>query len=227
MVLNGRLSRSCSCRCWRRYRWRGSRSDSASTIAVVGILRGPTRFHVSLFSRHNAGIWRLQASTLEAEEREQSLRDLAADRFAAVDPAGNATYDAVALTRVLRLPAGAGESVVALLQEPMAAAMEPFHRLQRQLLLVSLIAVIVSMIASVLIARGIARPVHELASVARRIAGRRLLGAAAAVAQRRDRRPRAAAVRTMAERHRVARIADHGPRVPRHTDRAAQPRDVQ
>ena len=137
---------------------------------VAGILRGQMRFHVSLFSRHNAGGWRLQATTLDAEEREQSLQDLERDRFAAVDPMGNATYDAVALTRVLRLPAGAGDYVVVLLQEPLAAAMEPFYRLQRQLGLISLVAVIVSMIASVLIARGIVRPVHDLVAAARRIA---------------------------------------------------------
>ena len=138
--------------------------------AVAGILRGPMRFHVSLFSRHDAGGLRLQASTLDAGERDRALRDLAVDRFAAADPTGNATYDAVALTRVLRLPAGGGDSVIVLLQEPLAAAMEPFYRLQRQLGLISLIAVIVSMIASVLIARGIVRPVHDLVATARRIA---------------------------------------------------------
>jgi diguanylate cyclase (GGDEF)-like protein len=112
----------------------------------------------------------LQATTLDAAEREQSLHDLEANRFAAADPAGNAQYDVVALTRVLRLPAGAGDSVVVLLQEPLAVAMEPFYRLQRQLGLISLIAVIVSMVASVLIARGIVRPVHDLVATARRIA---------------------------------------------------------
>jgi diguanylate cyclase (GGDEF)-like protein len=138
--------------------------------AVAGILRGSMRLHISLFSRHAADPWQLQASTLEKAEREQVLRDVAANRFAAADPLGNATYDAVALTRVLRLPAGAGDSVIALLQEPLAAALEPFHRLQRQLAFISLIAVIVSIVASVLIARGIVRPVHDLVATARRIA---------------------------------------------------------
>ncbi len=49
-------------------------------------------------------------------------------------------------------------------------ALEPFRRLQRQLMLVSLIGVVISIIASVGIARGIARPVRELAGAARRIA---------------------------------------------------------
>ena len=85
-------------------------------------------------------------------------------------PTGNATYDAFALTRVLRLPAGAGDSVIAVLQEPLAAALEPFRRLQRQLALISLAAVIVSIFVSVLIARGIVRPVRDLVATARRIA---------------------------------------------------------
>jgi diguanylate cyclase (GGDEF)-like protein len=138
--------------------------------ALARILRGPMRFHVSLFSRRAVGGWQLQASTLDATERKRVLRDVAMDRFAAVDATGNAVYDAVALTHVLRFPAGAGESVIALLQEPLDAAMEPFRRLQRQLALISLIAILVSIVVSVLIARGIVRPVHELVVTARRIA---------------------------------------------------------
>ena len=138
--------------------------------AVARILRGSMRFHVSLFSRHAADPWQLQATTLDPEERAQASDDVAVDRFAAVDPRGNATYDAVALTRVLRLSAGADDSIIALLQEPLATALEPFHRLQRQLALISIIAVIVSIVASVLIARGIVRPVHDLVATARRIA---------------------------------------------------------
>jgi len=138
--------------------------------AVAGILRGPMRFHVSIFSRHAGGGWRLHASTLGAVERGQALQDVAANRFAAIDSIGNASYDAVALTRVLRLHVGAGESAIALLQEPVAAAMEPFHRLQQQLAYIALVAAIISILASVLIARGIVRPVHDLVAAARRIA---------------------------------------------------------
>ena len=133
-----------------------ARADALSRIAVQ-----PSQ-------RQAAGGCRQARSTPRSASSRCS--DLERDRFAAVDATGNATYDAVALTRVLRLPAGAGDSVVVLLQEPLAAAMEPFYRLQRQLGLISLIAVIVSIIASVLIARGIVRPVHDLVATARRIA---------------------------------------------------------
>ena len=60
--------------------------------------------------------------------------------------------------------------VIAVLQEPLSSALEPFRRLQRQLALISLLAVAISIIASVAIARGITRPVRDLARFARRIA---------------------------------------------------------
>ncbi len=138
--------------------------------ALATVLRGSMRFQVTLLSRRGREAWQVQASTLAPAEREEAQRDVAANRFAPIDATGNATYDAVALTRVLRLPAGRGDTVIALLQEPLAAALEPFYRLQRQLALISLVAVIVSIFASVLIARGIVRPVHALVATARRIA---------------------------------------------------------
>jgi len=51
--------------------------------AVARMLRGSMRFHVSLFSKHAAEGWQLQASTLDPTEREQALRDVVVDRFAA------------------------------------------------------------------------------------------------------------------------------------------------
>jgi GGDEF domain-containing protein len=48
--------------------------------------------------------------------------------------------------------------------------MEPFRRLQRELAWISLAAAIVSIVASIVIARGIAQPVRSLAGFARRVA---------------------------------------------------------
>jgi diguanylate cyclase (GGDEF)-like protein len=98
------------------------------------------------------------------------LDDVAANRYASRDGAGNAIFSDASVTRVLDLPTRSGETVIAVLQEPLSSALEPFHRLQRQLALISLLAVVVSIIASVAIARGITHPVRELARVARRIA---------------------------------------------------------
>src|SRR5262245_16086607 len=106
---------------------------------LANILRGPMRFHVSLFSGQAGGGWKLQASTLDASLRDLLVRDVVDDRFAALDARGNAVYEAGALTRVLRLRAGGNDAAMAVLQEPLAAALEPYHRLQQQLALISLV----------------------------------------------------------------------------------------
>jgi len=139
--------------------------------ALTQDLRRLTRLDVSFFTRQANDHWLLQASTLAREHRSSLLGDLAADRFARQDADGNAEYGGEAVTRVIALPARGGDRVLAVLQEPVSSALEPFRRLQRLLTFISLAGVLVSIFASVAIARGIARPVRELASVARRIAG--------------------------------------------------------
>lgn len=138
--------------------------------ALAEDLHRLTGLQVSFLSRQNTSPWRMQASTLLEADRAVLAHDVDADRLADSDAAGNALYSDVAATRVLALPARAGETVIALLQRPLSSALEPFRHLQRQLALISLLAVAVSIIASLMIARGIVRPVRELARVARRIA---------------------------------------------------------
>jgi diguanylate cyclase (GGDEF)-like protein len=66
---------------------------------------------------------------------------------------------------------GAGDTeVVAVLQEMLEQALAPFHRLQRQLLGLTVLGIVITILGSVLIGRGITRPVRELAAFARRIA---------------------------------------------------------
>src|SRR4029434_1812037 len=119
-------------------------------------LRRLTRLDVSFFSRHASDSWRLQASTLSDKERAALLSNIAAERFAERDPDGNAEYSDDAVTRVIALPAPSGERVVSVLQEPLSSALEPFRRLQRRLTLISLAGVLVTILASVAIARRIA-----------------------------------------------------------------------
>ena len=138
--------------------------------ALARDLNRVTALQVSFLSRDADGPWRLQASTLNAADRDGLLADVAADRFAATDAVGNAAYDQSAATRVRTLRTRDGEAVLAVLQQPLSSALEPFRRLQRQLALISALAVVVSVVASLMIARGIVRPVRELARVARRIA---------------------------------------------------------
>jgi diguanylate cyclase (GGDEF)-like protein len=138
--------------------------------ALAQDLNHLTGQQVSFLSRQGNEPWRLQASTLLELDRETLLGDLEADRFAGRDDAGNSLYSDDAVTRVLPLPSRAGASVIAVLQQPLSSALEPFRRLQRQLALISVLAVAVSIVASLMIARGIVRPVRDLARVARRIA---------------------------------------------------------
>ena len=129
-----------------------------------------TGLHVSFVSREAEGGWRLQASTLPTAYRDVLIADMAADRFSASDAAGNALYDETAVTRTRDLPSHSGARVMAVLQQPLSSALEPFRRLQAQLALISALAVVVSIVAGLMIARGIVRPVRDLARVARRIA---------------------------------------------------------
>ncbi len=129
-----------------------------------------TQLQVSFLSRQSRESWRIQGTTLMESGRPELLADVAANRYAKSDDEGNAIFSDAAVMRVLDLPTRSGETVIAVLQEPLSSALEPFRRLQRQLALISLLAVGVSIIASVAIARGITRPVRELARVARRIA---------------------------------------------------------
>jgi diguanylate cyclase (GGDEF)-like protein len=139
--------------------------------ALAQDFKGLTRLQVSFLSRESRESWRIQGTTtLTNSERLTLLDDVGANRYAKSDDDGNAIFSDASVTRVLNLPARPGETVIAVLQEPLSSALEPFRRLQQQLALISLLAVVVSIIASVAIARGITRPVRELARVARRIA---------------------------------------------------------
>jgi diguanylate cyclase (GGDEF)-like protein len=129
-----------------------------------------TQLQVSFLTRQGGETWRIQGTTLTDTERLMLLDDIAANRYFGRDEEGNATFSDASVTRVLDLPTDSGETVIAVLQEPLSSALEPFHRLQKQLGWISLLAVVVLLIASVAIARGIARPVRDLARVARRIA---------------------------------------------------------
>jgi diguanylate cyclase (GGDEF)-like protein len=129
-----------------------------------------TRLDVSFFSRQAGDGWRLQASTLDEHPRATLASNLSSERFTSRDSDGNAEYSDEAITRVIVLPARSDERVVAVLQAPLSSALEPFRRLQRRLTFISLAGIVVSILAGVIIARGIARPVRELAKVARRIA---------------------------------------------------------
>src|SRR5690349_20040046 len=126
--------------------------------AFARALNRVTGLQVSFASRQGDAPWRLHASTLPETERDALVADLSADRFVAADAAGNSLYEDGAVTRLRALPSREGETVKAILQQPLSSALEPFRRLQRQLTLISALGIAVSIVASLVIARGIARP---------------------------------------------------------------------
>ena len=138
--------------------------------ALAAELGRLTGLQVSFLSSENNDAWQVQASTLAPDERAALARDFAASRFTVQDEDGNSVFNDGAVTRVLPLSPSSDARMIAVLQEPIEAALEPFRRMQKQLLLVSLLAVGIAIVASVLVARGIARPMRELAHVARCIA---------------------------------------------------------
>ena len=138
--------------------------------ALAHDMRGLTRLDVSFLSRAPGDSWTLQASTLPEAGRLPLLADVASGNRAPADRDGNMMLGSEAVTRMLMLRSATDDVVVAVLQQPLAAALEPFHWLQRQLAWTSLLAVAVSILAGLVISRGIASPVRELADRARRIA---------------------------------------------------------
>jgi len=138
--------------------------------ALARDLRRLTRLQVSLLTHEKGQSWRTQASTLSEAERAVLSLQMEHARIADVDREHDALEGDEAITRVLDLSLRSDRSVVAVLQQPLAVALEPYWQLQRRLMLISLIGVVISIIASVAIARSIGRPVRELADVARRIA---------------------------------------------------------
>ena len=138
--------------------------------ALAQELHRLTRLQVSFLTREGNASWRIQASTLAEQERGGLLANMASGRLVAPDGDGVVGNGDETIARVLKLSAQSNETVVAVLEEPLAEALEPYRQLQRRLTLIALLGILVSVVASIGIARGIGRPVRDLAGVARRIA---------------------------------------------------------
>jgi diguanylate cyclase (GGDEF)-like protein len=138
--------------------------------AFMQDLRRLTGLDLSFASQLGGGEWSLPASTLPTPLRPQLLGALALGRLVSDGPARLVSAGQEYLTRVVLMPARQDEAVVAVLQQPLEGALASFHRLQHELALFSLASLAIALVASVVMARGIARPVQQLAQVARRIA---------------------------------------------------------
>ena len=133
-------------------------------------LRRLTGLEVSFASRPPNGMWSLPASTLPSSLRPTLLQEFAAGHLQGEAATATSLGGEEYLTRTVPLPARQQEAVVAVLQEPLEAALATFRRLQRDLAVFSLLSLVVAAAMSVVMARGITRPLQQLAEIARRIA---------------------------------------------------------
>jgi diguanylate cyclase (GGDEF)-like protein len=136
--------------------------------ALAQDLRGVTGLDVSILGRHGGGKWVIPASTLAESERGTLLADVAANRYSTTNGEGNAEYGDDAVSRVVNLAPRSDDAVVAVLQGRFAPALEPFHAMQRQLAIVSLLGIVAALLAGAGLVRGVVRPLRELALAARR-----------------------------------------------------------
>jgi len=138
---------------------------------VAGDLEKLIGLQVSFLSHNGPGGWRINATTLPAQLRPQLTEGLTGKHFDRPEgPTMPALDHDEYVTLVSAQPTQTDEPVVAVLQQSLGHALEPFKRLRSQLIAFTALAMLISIIGSLLIARGIARPVQTLASFARRIA---------------------------------------------------------
>jgi diguanylate cyclase (GGDEF)-like protein len=120
---------------------------------------------ISFVTRHGGQPWRLQASTLAESQRRQLPERL----YGAIAASG-VLEDGEYVTLISPQSGAADTEVAAVLQERLEHALAPFRRLQQQLLGIAALGIVITLLGSLLIVRGIARPVRQLAVFARRIA---------------------------------------------------------
>ena len=133
-------------------------------------LRRLTGLDVSFASRPPNGLWSLPASTLPVSMRPTLLQEFSAGHLQGDTAASMSVAGEEYLSRTVPLPARQDEAVVAVLQQPLEVALASFRRLQRDLAVFSVVSLLVALAMSVVMARGITRPLQQLAQIARRIA---------------------------------------------------------
>jgi diguanylate cyclase (GGDEF)-like protein len=138
-------------------------------------LQSMTGLEVSLLTRqNNANQWQLQTTTLPsnlAKNLASALSNLMNHRLhtgelnAAEFTLGDEDY----LSRISILASSADLKIVAVLQRSLREALAPLYFLQKMLLVLSLLAFTVALIASAWIARSITNPIRQLSAQAQRI----------------------------------------------------------
>ena len=135
---------------------------------VASDLQSVSTLHVSFLSRAADGRWSLHASTLPAPLRASLLGHGAA--LADISRATTMGLDGEDYQSLLPILGETPEGrVVALLQRSRREALAPFDQVRTILTVLALVSIGLSVVGSVMIARGISRPVQRLADAARQI----------------------------------------------------------
>jgi diguanylate cyclase (GGDEF)-like protein len=138
--------------------------------ALAAELRELTGIEVSFWGRAEGARAAAVASTLASPEREALQGALAADELAAFEERPRLLPGSDSLTLSIPL---AGRDVVrigAVLQTSLHAALASYRELRAELILLFAAGVVLALGGALATARGITRPVNQLAAVARRIA---------------------------------------------------------
>ncbi len=130
-----------------------------------------TGLQVSFVSRRDDAGWRLEGTTLPEALQPRLLDTIASRELDQSTSTHIVSLDGTDFMTLVSTEGTAGDGrVVAILQRPLAEALKPFKALRQQLLTVSAFAFVLAFASSLLIARGIAKPMQRLAAFARRIA---------------------------------------------------------
>ncbi len=153
--------------------------NAPTTIAWVGVgftiddktaddLKKLTALDVSFLSQRIGDPWRMHASTLPEKIRGGLLPAIAGAAKGSLDfQLGGEEYGA----RIAQIEQLGDTQFVAVLQRSLTEGIQPFNRVSNAFLILALIAIVVSIIGSILIARNITRPINKLAEAARLIQG--------------------------------------------------------
>ncbi len=145
----------------------GARIDN--TLATDLKALSPLELDLS-FAYRNGGNWHLAATTL-GDKRRRTIADFLDSAQFTVDQPGATSLgpdNYMALVTPLASPADS-TPVVAVLQYALAAGLRPYQSLLLWLIGLTGAGLVVSLVGSVLIARGVTKPVRTLAEAARRL----------------------------------------------------------
>ncbi|MBI3526559.1 MAG: EAL domain-containing protein [Betaproteobacteria bacterium] len=133
--------------------------------AVALDLQALSGLQVSFLSRSGRGNWTVHASTLPPVSRGELADRLGAERPTVTLPFLDEDYE----TRLSILHERGDIQIAAVLQRSLKEGLAPFTRLRDTLIALALASIALSVLGSILIARGIAGPINRLAGVARKV----------------------------------------------------------